>query len=65
MHRLRIHFETTHFCHAYVNKRLDILDKLQNLHLYTEKPIGATSIRHFEEVGGKFPLKLSSQTHFC
>ena len=38
---------------------------MQNLHLYTEKSIGATSTRPFGEVGEKFPLQLSLQTHFA
>ena len=47
---------------------LEIFDEfnlLQNLHLYKEKSNGATSTRPFGEVGGEFPLQLSSQTHFA
>ena len=68
MHRLRIIFETTLFCHAYVNKRLRNKDEfhlLQNLHLYTQKFVCATSTRPFGEVGGNSLLQLSSQTHFA
>ena len=36
---------------------------LQNLHLYTQKSVFATSTRPFGEVGGKSPLQLSSRTH--
>ena len=49
-------------------KDLDILDEfnlLQNLHLYTQKSVCATSARPFGEVGGNSPLQLSSQTHFA
>ena len=59
MHRLRIHLRlpisVTPIQVLSVNK----FNLLQNLHLYTEKSIGATSTRPFREVGGKFPLQLS------
>ena len=38
---------------------------LQNLHLYTQKSVWATSTRPFGEVGGNSPLQLSSRTHFA
>ena len=50
--------------HLILELILDEFNLLQNLHLYTEKSIGATSTEPFGEVGGKFPLQLSSQTHF-
>ena len=43
----------------------DEFNLLQNLYLYTENSIGATSTRPFGEVGGKFPLLFSSQAHFA
>ena len=49
-------------------KYLEISDEfhlLQNLHLYTQKSVCATSTRPFGEVGGNSPLQLSSQTHFA
>ena len=48
-------------------KDLEIQDEfnlLQNLHLYTQKSVCATSTRPFGEFGGKTPLQLSSRTHF-
>ena len=51
-----------------VNKRLRNLGRiqfLQNLHLYTQKSVCATSTRPFGEVGGKSPLQLSSRTHIA
>ena len=39
---------------------LDEFNFLQNLHLYTQKPVCATSTRPFGEVGGNSPLQLSS-----
>ena len=38
---------------------------MQNLHLYTQKSVSATSTRPFAEVGGNSPLQLSSRTHFA
>ena len=46
-----------------VIKRLRSL--LQNLYLYTQKSVCATSTRPFGEVGGNSPLQLSSRTHFA
>ena len=49
-------------------KDLEIKDEfklLQNLHLYTQKSVCATSTRPFGEVGGNSPLQLSSRTHFA
>ena len=38
---------------------------LQNLHLYTQKALCATSTRPFGEDGGNSPLQLSSRTNFA
>ena len=49
-------------------KDLEILDEfnlLQNLHLYTQKSVCATSTIPFGEVGGNSPLQLSSRTQFA
>ena len=43
----------------------DEINLLQNLHLYTQKSVCATSTRPFGEVGGNSPLQLSSRTHFA
>ena len=59
MHRFRIFFETTPYCHAYANYIL------QNLHLYTQTSVYATNTRPFGEVGGNPPLQISSRTHFA
>ena len=51
-----------------VIKRLRNLGRiqfLQNLHLYSQKSVCATSTRPFGEVGGNSPLQLSSRTHFA
>ena len=66
-------FETTPFLSRLYElhlslKDLEILDEfnlLQNLHLYTQKSVCATSTRPFGEVGGNSPLQLSSRTHFA
>ena len=54
-------------CQFYLSiKDLEIWDEfilLQNLLLYTQKAVGATSTSPFGEVGGKSPLHLSSQKH--
>ena len=39
----------------------DEFNILQNLHLYTQKSVCATSTRPFGEVGGMSPLQLSSE----
>ena len=70
MHRFRLFFETTPFlsCLYESIKDLEILDEfhlLQNLHLYTQKSVCATSTRPFGEVGGNSPLQLSSRTNFA
>ena len=63
---LRLTLSVTPIRIVSVNKKklrnLCEFNKLQYLHLFTEKYIGTTSIRPFGEVGGKFPLQLSSQT---
>ena len=46
-------------------KIYDEFNLLQKLHLYTQKSVCATSTRPFGEVGGSYPLQLSSQTHFA
>ena len=49
-------------------KDLEIEDEfnlLQNLHLYTQKSVCATSTLPFGGVGGNSPLQLSSRTHFA
>ena len=49
-------------------KDLEISDEfnlLQNLHLYTQKSVSATSTRRFGEVGGNSPVQLSSRTYFA
>ena len=46
-------------------RNLDEFNLLQNLHLYTQKSVCATSTRPFGEVGGNSPLQLSSRTHFA
>ena len=38
---------------------------LQNLHLYTQKSVCATSTIPFGEFGGKSPLQLSLRTHIA
>ena len=45
MHRVRIFFETIPFCHAYTNlyRSLKDFNLLQNLHLYTQNSVCATS----------------------
>ena len=73
MHRFRVSFETTPFLsrlyELYLSiKDLEILDGfhlLQNLHLYTQKSVCATSTRPFGEVGGNSPLQLSLRTNFA
>ena len=44
---------------------MDEFNLLQNLHLYTQKSVCATSTRPFGEVGGNSPLQLSSRTQFA
>ena len=46
-------------------KIMDEFNLLQNLHLFTQKYVCATSTRPFGEVGGKSPLQLSSRTHIA
>ena len=41
----------------------DEFNLLQNLHLYTQKSVCATSTRPFGEVGGNSPLQFSLRTH--
>ena len=73
MHRFRILFlklplSVTPIRVIPVNKRLRNLGRilfLQNLRLYTQKSVCATSTIPFGEVGGNFPLQLSSRTHFA
>ena len=73
MHRFRLFFETTPFLsrlyELYLSiKDLEILDEfhlLQNLHLYKQKSVCATSTRPFGEVGGNSPLQLSLRTNFA
>ena len=65
--RFRIFFETTPFCHE-LNlsiKDLNEFNLLQNLHLYTQNSVCATSTRPFGEVGGNSPLQLSTRTQFA
>ena len=67
------YFETTPFLsrlyELYLSlKDLEISDEfnlLQNLHLYTQKSVCATSTGPFGEVGGNSPLQLSPRTHFA
>ena len=73
MHRFRLFIETTPFLsrlyELYLSiKDLEILDEfhlLQNLHLYTQKSVCATSTRPLGEVGGNSPLQLLSRTNFA
>ena len=72
-------FENAPFCHAKTNitmylsiKDLEMFDELnflQNLHLSTctqiHVSVCVTSSRPLGAVGGKSPLRLSSQTHFA
>ena len=54
--------------HAWAQMKVPLLDEfnlLQNLYLYTQKSVGATSTRPFGEVGGNSPLQLSSRTHLA
>ena len=46
-------------------KILEKFNLLQNLHLYTQKSVCATSTRPFREVGGNSPLQLSLRTQFA
>ena len=63
MYRLRLSLSVTPIRILTVNKILRNLGRI--LHLYSQKSVCATRTRPFGEVGGKSPLRLSSQTHFA
>ena len=73
MHHFRIFFGNYPFLlrlyEVYLSlKDLEILGEfilLQNLHLYTQKSVCATSTRPFGEVGRKYTLYHSWRTHFA
>ena len=46
-------------------RNLGRINLLQNLHLYTQKSVCATSTRPFGDVGGNSLLQLSSRTQFA
>ena len=54
--------------HAWAQMQVPLQDEfnlLQNLHLYSQRSVCATSTRPFGDVGGKSPIQLTSRAHFA